>query len=221
MFTSLLQYSNRLSVIVHNKQQVMTSEHYTALHGVPVYQMKQVHGNSVHIVNENTPNFVEADAICTNSTKVALSVRFADCQNLVLYDPVHHCVAVIHAGYKGLIAKVITQCIGTMCTKYGSQPQDVIVYSTASLQSECAEFTDPILELPGIDSKFFSGRYANLVAIANDELIQNGVLPQNIALSTECTKCNTHQWYSYRGEQAVKEYGYRNMVFVRLLPLNS
>lgn len=220
MFTLLEPYLDRLQIAKCTKAHPTDLHEWAVEHDCPIYQMQQEHGNTVLCITPDTKNYQLADAVCTNQTNVALSVRYADCQNFVLYDPTTHTLACVHAGYKGLVCKVLTACIQTLQKEYGVNPGDLLVASDASLCKQCAEFTDPVTELPGIDERFFNERLVDLVGIAKQELLDNGIAEEHIELSDQCTKCSCDEWFSYRGEEAVKtDSALRNVMIARLLPV--
>jgi polyphenol oxidase len=218
MIVTPTAFADRFTLEVSNKAQPIDLHQWVVQHNMPMYQMVQVHGGTVLTVDEHTPNLQAADAVITKSKSIAVSIRFADCQNIVLYDPIHHVLGCVHAGYKGLVYSVISNTITAMNMQYGTQAATLIAISSASLQQECAEFSDPITELSTLDPVFFNKRNVNLVAAARAELLANGVARQNIELSSECTTCNNTTWFSYRGDPTVQSNSaLRNVLIARLL----
>lgn len=65
------------------------------------------------------------DALITAEPGVALTVMVADCVPIVLYDPVAHVLACVHAGWRGTVARVSEAAITSM-RSLGSDPADVI-----------------------------------------------------------------------------------------------
>ncbi len=50
----------------------------------------------------------EFDALITNKPGITLMIRVADCVPIVLFDPVRRVVAVVHAGWKGTLADIVS-----------------------------------------------------------------------------------------------------------------
>jgi copper oxidase (laccase) domain-containing protein len=63
----------------------------------------------------------------------------------------------------------------------------------------CADFSDPTTELPGIDVQFFHGKNVDLRAIADAQLIACGVAQKNIERHPDCTRCRPDIYWTYRG----------------------
>jgi polyphenol oxidase len=94
----------------------------------------QAHGRTVARVDEGdrgrgarTPETAVpgADALITRSPDVGLVVMMADCVPIVLYDPVRASLACIHAGWRGTVARVVTETVGQLVAE-GSRAQDLL-----------------------------------------------------------------------------------------------
>ncbi len=66
-----------------------------------------------------------ADALVTVEVDLPIVVLMADCVPVVLYDPVAHVVACVHAGWRGTVARVIDAAIGSMVAR-GAAPARII-----------------------------------------------------------------------------------------------
>jgi polyphenol oxidase len=74
----------------------------------------QVHGRDVVVVTDadrgrgtlTVDDAPAADALVTATPGVGLAVMVGDCVPIVLYDPVAHVVAAVHAGWRGTVARV-------------------------------------------------------------------------------------------------------------------
>ncbi len=185
--------------------------------GENIVSLNQVHGNNVVIVQSPSWREKEADAALTDQLDLTLTIRIADCQAFVVYAPHQHVIGVIHAGWKGLVNGVIPAALNKMKDEWNVDLSTVLVGSGPSLCMECAEFTDPTNELPGIDPLFFIDRHVALVSIAVKQMTQCGVIPEHIEHSKGCTKCNPDTYWTYRGgdRDAVKK-GSTNILTCRL-----
>lgn len=94
----------------------------------------QSHHRNVHIVTPSDRGrgvlsqddaIPATDALVTAEPGIALVVMVADCVPIVLYDPVAHVLACVHAGWRGTVARVSEAAVEAM-TALGSQPRDVI-----------------------------------------------------------------------------------------------
>lgn len=77
-----------------------------------VIYMKQVHGNSVQLINPDSPELFEADALVTNQKSIALAVQVADCLPLLLQSDAG--VAAVHVGRKGLLNEVAVKAVSAL-----------------------------------------------------------------------------------------------------------
>lgn len=87
---------------------------HRAIVDAPWSWCRQVHGADVHVVSEpGSVTGIEGDGLCTAAAAAPISVRVADCAPVVLADPGGF-VAVLHAGWRGLMAGVIGEGVAAM-----------------------------------------------------------------------------------------------------------
>ena len=77
-----------------------------------IFYMKQVHGNTVQTITNESSNLPEADALVTNQKSIALAVQIADCLPLLLQSEV--AVAAVHVGRKGLLNRVAVAAVAAL-----------------------------------------------------------------------------------------------------------
>lgn len=96
------------------------SSHHLAL-------IRQVHGKTVLWVDKplSVSQPVEADALVTRQPHLILCIRTADCVPILLYDPVSHLCAAIHAGWKGALLNIARETVKVM-EEHGSDPQNIL-----------------------------------------------------------------------------------------------
>jgi len=173
---------------------------------------RQVHGSHVAVwPDSSVPDSdclqpgcasVDGDALVTANTDCALFIQVADCQPVMLVDPVKHVLANIHSGWRGSIQNIIGRTIQTMADRFGSRAEHIIGAVGPSLGPCCAEFVNYRSEIPenywayGLESDHF-----DFWRISVDQMKAAGVKETNIDLSGLCTRCNQHLFFSYRGEK--------------------
>jgi polyphenol oxidase len=94
---------------------------------------RQVHGREVAVVTaadrgsgaRGEAGAVKADALVTTSPEVGLTIMVADCVPLVLVDPGARVLAVVHAGWRGTVARVAEAAVRAM-TDLGADPGAVV-----------------------------------------------------------------------------------------------
>jgi len=111
---------------------------------------KQVHGTEVLCWNSGSESEGTniADAVITDEKGVLLLIKTADCQAVLLLDPVRGVVANIHSGWRGSVANIIRKTMNTMVEKYGSDPANILAGVGPSLGPCCAEFVNYEAEIP-------------------------------------------------------------------------
>jgi YfiH family protein len=165
---------------------------------------RQIHGTHVGIWNakhQSVAEFrIDGDALVTNRDSGALVIQTADCQAVIIVDPVQRVVANIHAGWRGSIGNIIGRTIQVMAVEYACRPQDLVCGIGPSLGPCCAEFVNYRREIPKLLWCYRRpGDYFDFWKISTDQLLTAGVPHGHISLSGICTKCNQHLFFSYRG----------------------
>lgn len=167
---------------------------------------RQVHGTDVAVFSkdskgplpEETP---EADAMITNIPGLNLVIQTADCQAVLLYDPVHRVVANIHSGWRGSVANIISQTVLAMTDCFGSNPADFLAGVGPSLGHCCGEFINYRQEIPAFLWPYRVGdHHFDFWAITRDQLTEAGMSEENIHIAGLCTRCNVERFFSYRRE---------------------
>ena len=177
--------------------------------GVDFVFPRQVHGDGVVAFTEETRNDstptgslpIVADALVSDIPQQYLAIQVADCQSVLLYDPVKKVVANIHSGWRGSIQNIAGQTLRKMRRTFGSSPRNIMAGIGPSLGPCCAEFIHYRREIPEV---FWSYKcdtnHFDFWSLTRDQLAREGVLSENIASSHLCTKCHPDWFFSYRGE---------------------
>ena len=77
--------------------------------------MNQSHSNKVEIVkNKNNLERIQADAMLTKSSDLALCVLTADCAPILIYEKDKKIIGCIHAGWKGAINGIIENTLNKL-----------------------------------------------------------------------------------------------------------
>lgn len=219
-FPLLQQFSDRLTVAFFDKSDDIRSDAQAGkVLGVErTAGLWQVHGSKTEIVREPTNRTLKADGMATDTKGLLLTIRAADCQNFVFFDPVKNVVSVLHAGWRGLIAGAITEHITALKKEWHCDPADLHVGAGPSLCFACAEFTDPVAELPGFDPKLLNRRKANLQEASTQEMVKNGIPREHIDRMPDCTKCHPEKYWTYRGgDHDAVIAGHTNMLVIGLV----
>jgi YfiH family protein len=94
----------------------------------------QAHGRGAHVVTAADRGrgalamddaIASTDALVTAEAGIVLVVMVADCVPIVLYDPVAHVLACVHAGWRGTVARAGEAAVAAM-SALGSRPRDIV-----------------------------------------------------------------------------------------------
>ncbi|MDT8896847.1 peptidoglycan editing factor PgeF [Thermanaerothrix sp. 4228-RoL] len=190
-----------------------------------IFDVWQVHSDIVVCTDQprplDTPHS-RADAILTQNPNVTLFMRFADCVPIFLYDPENNVVGLVHAGWKGTLAAVTYKAIEVMRTKYGSVPSNILAAIGPSIGPDHYVVGPEVIE--GVKQTFQEDSEALLIQRngrtyfdlwqANTLWLSKAGVAQ-VEIAGLCTACDTHHWYSHRGEAG------RTGRFGALIALNS
>jgi len=174
--------------------------------------MKQVHGSSVLVVragNErDSAETPSGDAIISDVPGLAVLVKQADCQGVILFDPEKSVVSIIHCGWRGNVGNILGKVVARMRSIFGCVTGDLLAGIGPSLGPCCAEFVDHEVIFPRSFQEFrVNTNHFDLRAISRQQLLNAGLREQNIEISNLCTCCNTSLLYSYRGEGRTGRFG--------------
>jgi copper oxidase (laccase) domain-containing protein len=96
-----------------------------------LFELSQVHGRVVREIGAHeAPEDVrreEGDALVAREAGVAVAVRVADCIPLLLADPTTGAVAAVHAGWRGVEARIAEAALATLAgpsSRRGHPPTD-------------------------------------------------------------------------------------------------
>ena len=94
------------------------------------------HSNVVLFVEGFKSKRPEADGIATRTSGLPVLLTFADCVPIILYDPVKHVVASIHAGWRGTAIKIAQEGV-KLLEAQGSKPADLVAVIGPAIGSCC------------------------------------------------------------------------------------
>ena len=187
------------------------------VHGVGVTRVTQeLVGRGAFSWDDSIP---DSDAIHTNLVNVPLLLLVADCVPVLIYDAVHHAVAVVHAGWRGAIAHIVERTMDSMHDAYGTLPSDCYLFIGPSIGADSFEVSEEIgeqfrqdmhtLGLSQVDQVVrYIQRDGQITATPHVDLkgyiascvVQKGVPLEQVSVSSTDTM-TTDGCYSYRRDQ--------------------
>jgi len=170
-----------------------------------VFWRKQVHGDDILIAIGSagaSKNCPDADAYITHEKNLPIALRTADCVPVFIYDPRHRIIGVAHAGWRGTYKSIAVKTVQKMQEKYNSQAADLKIVLGPSIRECCYQVGEEFRHYFPAHVKDREGYlYADVTGVNRDQLLQAGVLPENILDSGICTCCNK-DYFSFRRDGA-------------------
>ncbi len=172
---------------------------------------QQVHGNKVKFVAQNEKgagsldydtSIAGVDGLATDVENLPMAMFFADCLPVVLIGLDPKTVAIVHAGYKGLLNNVIERML--KITRQKIEPSKMLAFLGPAIGPCCYEVEAERINMfhanfPNIVRK--NDKALDLKKIAIHQLEGCGVGLKNIFNADYCTSCNSELFYSFRKEK--------------------
>lgn len=172
----------------------------------------QVHGDDV----KNTSQLQidpRCDGVFTREIDEALFIRHADCQAALFFDPKRNVIACVHSGWRGNVLNIYAKTVDTLIREAGCFASDLIVCISPSLGPCRSEFINYEKELPQHFLPFsYKPFYFDLWQISRHQLMEKGVLANNIEIASLCTYDHPNLFYSYRRDKTAL----RNVTMIAL-----
>ena len=170
-------------------------------------ELRQVHGDVLHFEPAPTPldagSTLEGDAQATATPGLALVIKTADCQPILLAHESGRFVAALHAGWRGNVLNLPGGAVARLCAHYGCAPAELLAVRGPSLGPTRAEFTNFEAEFGPAFRPFFdaSTRTVDLWRLTRRQLETAGLEPERIFGIDRCTQSNPSDFFSYRGSK--------------------
>lgn len=125
--------------VERNRRAFLTAVKATEANGNPwpLVQVKQIHSAIVHRVNGPTCEPVAGDGMITNTPRLLLATKTADCVPVLVVDVKRRVVGAFHAGWRGTVARIVEKGVGEMRRQFGSLPRDLLAAIGPCVRSCC------------------------------------------------------------------------------------
>lgn len=171
-------------------------------------ELKQVHGDVLHLEPAPTPlgsfaaagSTLEGDALATATPGLALCIKTADCQPVLLAHETGRFVAALHVGWRGNVLNLPGGAVARLCAQYGCDPRELYAVRGPSLGPERAEFLHFAQEFGQEFLPFFNRKAdtVDLWRLTRHQLETAGLEPGRIFGIDQCTQSNPGDYFSYR-----------------------
>ncbi len=160
-------------------------------------------------------DYDSADALITDEPNIPLIVFSADCNVLLLHDPVRRAIGAAHAGWRGTALGIAAKTVQAMVNAYGCDPANIRAAIGPAIGQCCFETDGDVPEAlrkalgaavePFID---WNGRKYHIDLKAVNALWLQSLGVTKIDICPDCTYCLGDLYWSHRrtglrrGEQA-------------------
>ena len=176
---------------------------------------KQIHEDVVRHVTEadagkglwRDRDYPSVDGMVTDVLHLPLVVFSADCNVVLLHDPVRKAIGACHAGWRGTALGIAAKTVREMQRIFGCDPADIraaigpaigqCCFETdgdvpAALHAALGDEAEPYITWNG--RKY----HIDLKAINRLWLLRAGIDPSRIDVHPDCTKCHPERYWSHR-----------------------
>lgn len=177
----------------------------------------QMHSSNVALVGEagrgkgsgEMDSAIEnTDAMVTNVKRICLCVQVADCVPVLMYDPVERVIAAVHAGWRGILKRIVPAAVEKMIKHYGSQAQNIVAGIGPSNGPCCYEVEEDVkietlISLGAINGIISHGKKPGKFifdqwSAVKMQLKESGLKEPHIELAGICNQCNYQTFFSNR-----------------------
>jgi|GEM_PF-516266 len=203
-----------------------------------IVYMDQIHGKNIVWAGNNDAGkrIAACDGLLTREKNLFLYVVSADCIPLLLYEPDHQIVGVIHAGWKGVARTIVVEAIRQIKEK-GGKTKALQIYVGPSICGNCYEVGPDVADIfralyPEETGRFLKSTVRereyksrrekkkkfllNLQEVITLQFTTAGVAREQIEDSGMCTKEN-NTFFSHRRDHASGKCG----VFASIIGIKS
>jgi len=191
-----------------------------------IVRPNQTHSDNIQSINE-VIKLTDVDGIITDTPGINLTLSFADCTPILIYDPIHKVIGNMHSGWKGTAKKIAQKAVLKMQSEYGSNPEDLIICIGPCIREDHFEVQDDVKEIYEREFSYLGrnediikdedgkpGKYLINTTLVNKLILQEvGVREQNIYDSEICTVCKSDLVHSFRAD---KDKSGRNVAILGL-----
>lgn len=173
-----------------------------------------VHSRQVHeagvLVHTRVPQGLligpDADGHVTGAAGVLLAVSVADCVPISIAAQDRRAVALLHAGWRGVVAGILERGISVLRSRLGVRAQELRVHFGPAICGDCFEVGPEVPAALGLAVPETGARpHVDLRAALAHRAQACGVPAAHISTSTFCTRCGDSPFYSHRGGCAERQ----------------
>jgi YfiH family protein len=170
-----------------------------------------VHGAAVARVTPAQNGLLagHVDGLITDQPGCGLTMNYADCAPILLYDPDHPAIGLGHAGWQGAVRGLPGALVRAMQAAFGSDPARLIAGIGPCIGPCCYEVGEPVVsqvqrafpKAPGLLLGRPNGARPHFDLPGANRISLKAAGVKNIEEAGLCTACRTDLFFSHRAEQ--------------------
>jgi YfiH family protein len=180
------------------------------LDGAGACTVWQVHSADVALADAPAQGrrwLARADGMITRRRGLPLTMRYADCAPILLYDPVQHALGMAHAGWRGTVLGAGVSTLRALVETFGTRPQNVQAAIGPSIGPERYQVGEEVVaavaqafgDADGLIRRAADGRATLDLWEANRRALARAGVEQ-IEVAGLCTATRTDEFFSHRAE---------------------
>jgi polyphenol oxidase len=170
-----------------------------------IVHARQVHGAEI-LVHDGLPDGIviadAADGHATARAGVLLAVSVADCVPIYLVAPDVRAIALLHGGWRGIVAGIVERGIARLTRTFGATPARMLLHCGPAICGACFEVGPEVPRQLGLAA---GATHVDLRAVIARRAVEHGVPPAHVTISSLCTRCGDTPFYSHRGGCAERQ----------------
>ena len=138
--------TNEVSLIsktLENKKDICD---FLEIDEVNLISPNQVHGDFIQVAREYETIYADTDAMILANYEQALYLNFADCTPIILYDKKQNIVAIVHAGWRGTVGKIVIKTINKMIEELKCDVTNIVAVIGPTIGKCCYEIGEEVYE---------------------------------------------------------------------------
>ena len=154
-------------------------------------------------------DYRDVDGLVTKERGLALVTGHADCNAIFFFDPAEQVIGLAHSDWRGTLGGIGREMVRLMESRYGCRPADILAGIGPSLCQECfevdADVAQAFFDADSAYRQFALQRGAkhhiDLKGIIRHDLLACGLGETHLFDMGLCTKCDTANFFSHRGQK--------------------
>ena len=199
--------------VTKNRKKIADELGYNAANLVAA---QQVHGSNSHLVTKADVGrgafawdsaIPDCDALIVQDSQTPVFIQVADCAPILIVDSKNHVLAVVHAGWRGAVARIASKTLAKMQSEFGTQAENVKVGIGPCLGTEAFEIGSEVVEAAQkiapeavIQRAEWQKPHLDLRLLIQRDLENIGVPRAKIEIMPNCPKCENETFFSHRAQ---------------------